>query len=115
MEHSFGTNPRNIRRRDRKTLHERYTTRDVTKALADALSNITTKEIADASGSSLRAAENAKSGINAMCLAHFFNACQAIPELKAMAMEMMGCETVVDPNRERALAMLVNSFVRSGA
>lgn len=113
MRHSFGTNPRNFHRGDRRTLPVRHSTRDVTRALSDALANVTTKEIADASGSSLRAAENAKSGINAMCLAHFLNACREIPELKAMAMEFMGCEPV-NPDRERALAMLVNSYVQRG-
>lgn len=72
------------------------------------------KEIADATGSSVRAAENAKQGMNAMRLAHFLNACREIPELRAMAMEMMGCDTEVNPDRERAIAMLINSYSRRG-
>jgi hypothetical protein len=106
---------RNFHRGDRRTITERHTTRDVTDALSDALANVSAKEIADASGSSLRAAENAKGGINAMSLAHFLNACQTIPELKAMALKFIGHEETINPDRERALAMLVNSYARSGA
>jgi hypothetical protein len=113
MRYSYGANPRNFRRQDRRILRERISTREVTVALSSALANVSTKEIADASGSSLRAAENAKGGVNAMCLAHFFNACQQIPELKAMAMSMMGVEPI-NPDRERAMALLVNSYVQQG-
>jgi hypothetical protein len=95
-------------------MRERFSTRDVTHALADVLSDFHAKEIAEASGSSVRAAENAKQGMNAMSLAHFLNACREIPELKAMAMSMMGVEPI-NPDRERAMALLVNSYVRGGA
>ena len=94
-----------------RTLHQRYSTRDVTHAVSDVLGDFHAKEIAEASGSSVRAAENAKQGMNAMSLAHFLNACREIPELRAMAMQMMGCEIEANPERERALAMLVNSYV----
>lgn len=103
---------RNFQRRDSRTLQQHYSTRDVTEAVSGVLTDFQAKEIAEASGSSVRAAENAKQGMNAMSLAHFLNACREIPELRAMAMKMMGCETVIDPDRERALAMLVASYVR---
>lgn len=114
MQISLDSPRRNFQRRHGRTLTERYSTREVTRRLADTLAPFQAKEIAEASGSSVRAAENAKQGMNAMSLAHFLNACREIPELKAMAMELMGCDTVIDPDRERALAMLANSFARSG-
>lgn len=113
MQSSSYSVRRNFRGRDPRTLPERISTRCVTDALAEVLAPFHAKEIAEASGSSVRAAENAKQGMNAMSLAHFLNACREIPELKAMALKMMGHEEEVNPERERALAMLVNSYVRS--
>lgn len=115
MGFSLGSANRNFRRARPRTIREHYSTRDVTHAVSDVLSDFHAKEIADASGSSVRAAENAKQGMNAMSLAHFLNACREIPELRALAMQMMGCDTVINPDRERALAMLVNSYVRENS
>jgi len=109
MRTSLETVSRKFRGRDGRTLQQRYSTRDVTRAVSDVLSDFHAKEIAEASGSSVRAAENAKQGMNAMSLAHFLNACREIPELRAMAMQMMGVDPI-NPDRERALAMLVNSY-----
>lgn len=103
---------RNFQRRNGRTFAVRYSTRCVTQALADTLAPFQAKQIAEASGSSVRAAENAKQGMNAMSLAHFLNACREIPELRALAMEMMGCETTVDPEFQRGISMLMNSFAR---
>lgn len=113
MAHSSGLARRNFQRRDTRTLQQHFSTRDVTHAVSDVLTDFHAKEIAEAAGSSVRAAENAKQGMNAMSLAHFLNACRAIPELRAMAMEMMGVEPI-NPDRERAMAMLVNSYVQGG-
>lgn len=112
MTISLDSRSRSFQRRSGRTFKERFSTRDVTHAVAAVLVDFQAKEIADATGSSVRAAENAKQGMNAMSLAHFLNACREIPELRAMAMQMMGCETTINPDRERALAMLVNSYVR---
>lgn len=111
MGTSLETARRNFQRRPSRTIRERFSTRDVTHAVSDVLSDFHAKEIAEASGSSVRAAENAKQGMNAMSLAHFLNACREIPELRAMAMEMMGVEPI-NPDRERALAMLANSYLQ---
>jgi len=112
MTISLESHNRNLQRHSRRTLKERLSTRDVTKAVSSVLTEFQAKEIAEATGSSVRAAENAKQGMNVMSLAHFLNACREIPELRAMAMQMMGCENSINPDRERALAMLVNSYVR---
>lgn len=113
MDTSLVSARRNFQRRQSRTLRERFSTRDVTHAVSDVLPDFHAKEIAEASGSSVRAAENAKQGMNAMSLAHFLNACREIPELRAMAMQMMGVEPS-NPDRERAIAMLVNSYVQRG-
>ena len=113
MDNSLVSANRNFQRRNGRTFTERFSTRDVTHAVSDVLSDFHAKEIAEASGSSVRAAENAKQGMNAMSLAHFLNACREIPELRAMAMQMMGVEPS-NPDRERAIAMLVNSYVQRG-
>lgn len=114
MGHSSYSTRRNFQRKDPRILQERISTRCVTNALAEVLAPFHAKEIAEASGSSVRAAENAKQGMNAMSLAHFLNACREIPELRAMALEFMGCEPI-NPDRECALAMLVQSYARGGA
>jgi hypothetical protein len=115
MRASLESGRRNFRAAPRKTIRERFSTRDVTHAVAEVLQDFSAKEIAEATGSSVRAAENAKQGMNAMSLAHFLNACREIPEMRAMAMQMMGCETTLNPERERALSMLVNSYLQMGA
>jgi len=112
MQNSAEPNSRNFQRRARRTFPERLSTRDVTTALSSVLSDFHAKDIADATGSSVRAAENAKQGMNAMSLAHFLNACRELPELRAMAMRMMGCETTVDPEFQRGITLLMNSFAR---
>lgn len=115
MKHSLEIVRRNFQRRDSRTLPERVSTRQLTQALSDALSPFHAKEIAEASGSSVRAAENAKQGMNAMSLAHFLNACRELPELRALAMELMGCETTIDPEFQRGMSMLMNSLARQQA
>jgi hypothetical protein len=111
-EISLEPNSRNFRGRSGKTFRERFSTRDVTRALSETLAPIPAKIIADATGSTVRAAENARQGLNAMSLAHFLNACREIPELRAMAMNLMGCETTIDPDFERGFALLQSSFAR---
>jgi len=111
MHNSRGTVPSNLRGVRNKNRH-RISTSNLSDWLKEHLRNMSAKEIADYSGCGVRAAENAKQGMNAMSLAHFLNACREIPELRAMAMQMMGCEHSINPDRERALAMLVNSYVR---
>lgn len=92
--------------------NERLDLREITQAVATTLSNVPAKEIADATGGSIRAAQNVREGLNAMSLAGFLNACRAFPELRALAMEMMGCEAETDPEFVKGLSLLVNSYVR---
>jgi hypothetical protein len=106
----------------RKTLGENVknttatlTTRYVTDRVSAVLLNFPAKVISKASTSSVRAAENVRQGMNGMSLAHFLNACRELPELKALAMELMRCETTVDPEFQRGISMLMNSFARQQA
>lgn len=99
---------RSSHRRDRRTLQERLSTRDVTKQISAALADVPAKELAEASGSSLRAAENAKQGIHAMSLAYFFNAAASNPELNALAMEWLG-KGKINPKMLRGALMILNA------
>lgn len=91
------------------------TTQEVTEAISDRLRNVPAKQIQDAQGGSIRAAENVKAGLNAMSLTNFINTCRAIPELRALAVEMLGCEAETDPEFVKGLSLLMNSFARKSA
>lgn len=75
---------------------ERYRTCDVAKGQADVLQSVygplksPAKSMAIETGLSERACRNQLTGINSMNLADFFNACQAIPELREWGAKMMG-------------------------
>lgn len=104
MEKTFGIYPRSFQsgaisgpRYGRGRVPARLTSGDVISAIAARLRPIPPKAIAGATGSSVRAAENVKAGLNAMSLTNFLNACRAIPELRALAMQLMGCEAETDP------------------
>ena len=92
--------------------NDRLDVREITQAVATTLSNVTAKELADATGGSIRAAQNVREGLNAMSLAGFLNACRSIPELRALAMEMMGCEAETDPEFVKGISLLMNSYAR---
>jgi hypothetical protein len=125
MEKPLGPTPRGVRsgvtrsfrRFDRRSLRDArlLTTREVTDAVATRLGAVPTKAIQTATGGSVRAAENVKAGLNAMSLTNFLNACRAIPELRALAMELMGCEGETDPEFVKGLSLLMNSFARRNA
>jgi hypothetical protein len=113
----YGEEPvRNVRRQNgkdlRRRLDEKLTVLEVTQAVAATLNNVAAKEIAYATGGSIRAAQNVREGLNAMSLTGFINACRAIPELRALAMDMMGCEAETDPEFVRGIALLMNSYSR---
>jgi hypothetical protein len=93
---------------------EKLTVKEVTEAVTGTLQAIEAKDIQEATGGSIRAAENARQGLNAMSLTNFVNACRAIPELRAVAMQLIGAEGNTDPEFHRALHHLVNSYVRRG-
>lgn len=92
--------------------NDRLDVREITAAVKDTLQAVPAKEIADATGGSIRAAQNVREGLNAMSLAGFLNACRSIPELRALAMEMMGCEAETDPEFVKGISLLMNSYTR---
>lgn len=96
----------------RRLPSDRLSTRDVTMAVSQTLFNTPAKEIADATGGSVRAAQNVREGLNSMSLTSFLNACRSIPELRALAMEMMGCEAETDPEFVAGITHLMNAYVR---
>ena len=99
----------------RRVVADRVSVEEVTKTVSGTLANFETKDIVEATGGSIRAAENVKQGLNAMSLTSFINACRAIPELRAVAMQMMGCEAETDPEFMRGLHHLINAYVRRDA
>jgi hypothetical protein len=90
----------------------KLTVKEVTETVTDTLQSIEAKDIQEATGGSIRAAENVRQGLNSMSLTNFINACRAIPELRAVAMQMMGCEAETDPEFIRGLHHLINAHVR---
>src|SRR5688572_15861041 len=105
---SHGTARRNLQGNSRRTFQlpmfrqvevglEKLTVKEVTEAVTETLKTIEAKDIQEATGGSIRAAENARQGLNAMSLTNFVNACRAIPELRAVAMQLIGAEGNADP------------------
>lgn len=109
--YSRGENGRSSLRFGHRTL-PRLTTQIVTEAIKERVAQIAAKEIQNATHTSIRAAENVKAGLNAMSLTNFLNACRAIPELRALALEMMGCEAETDPVFVKGLSMLIDAHTR---
>jgi hypothetical protein len=85
--------------------------RTLTEKLKEATQNIPAKVLARAAHCSVRTAENTKQGTTKLSLDHFLLAAREIPELRALALEAMGCDPI-NPDRERAIAMLVNTYVQ---
>lgn len=111
---------RNVQRNIGRNLRPRYGNdrldpREVTEAVTETLACVTTRQLADATGGSIRAAQNVREGLNAMSLTAFLNACRRIPELRALAMELMGCEAETDPEFVKGITLLMNSYVRKQA
>jgi hypothetical protein len=105
----FGTSLR------RRAPTERLDPREVTIAVSETLAPMSAKEIADATGGSVRAAQNVREGLNAMSLTGFLNACRQFPELRALAMEMMGCEAETDPEFVAGITKLMNAYARKAS
>ena len=91
---------------------EKISVKEVTETVTETLKDIPAKDIQEATGGSIRAAENVRQGLNTMSLTNFINACRAIPELRGVAMQMIGAEGNTDPEFHRALHHLINSYVR---
>lgn len=93
----------------------RLSTNEVQDGQAEVLSEIygplksAAKELARDAGTCERSARNHLSGANAMNLTDFFNACRAIPELKAWGAKMMGMEADHDPMFQAELAAFVRA------
>ena len=106
---------------------QRYRTIDVAKGQADVLQEVfgplksPAKTMALETGLSERACRNQLAGINSMNLADFFNACQAIPELREWGAKMMGlsgerrAQEISDGIREITLRIDTNGVRLGGA
>lgn len=107
---------RHFHARHNVNLPRRYSTREVTDGMASVLQARYGREkqpsvaLSDDSGVNERTARNHLSGAHCMKLTDFFNACQAIPELKAWGARMMGLTPSVHPAFERELNSLIQTY-----
>jgi hypothetical protein len=96
-------NSYNLPRNGNVVPREKFTTHCVAKAQAEVLQGIfgplksPAKQMSRETGLSERACRNQLAGLNSMNLADFFNACQAIPELRKWGAQMMGMLLDGDP------------------
>lgn len=93
----------------------RVSTHETTKGQADTLQSVygplkkPAEALATDAGTCTRSARNHLSGANAMNLTDFFNACRAIPELRAWGAKMMGMEADLDPRFQEDLAKFIRA------
>lgn len=93
----------------------RLSSHDVAQGQAEVLTEVygplksAAKELARDAGTCERSARNHLAGVNAMNLTDFFNACRAIPELKAWGAMVMGMETDLNPQFQHKLAEFVRA------
>lgn len=90
----------------------KFTPNKIAEKLAGTLAQFPAKTIAQATGGSVRSAENARQALHAMSLTHFFNAAQDLPEVRALALELLGVEGITDPEFHRGIHHLINAYVR---
>ena len=94
-------------------------TNEITSAIADTLRRAfaqerhVAKRLAREAGASERAARNWLEQKNAMTLAQFFTLARRMPELKALAAQILEIETALNPEVERGLARLMRSLQRN--
>lgn len=81
--------------------------------VAEALRRNPAKQIARQINASPRTVEGWRGRKVAPSLAHFLNACQAVPELKAAMRQLLAMEGDADPEFQRALADLVRAAQRA--
>lgn len=111
--------PRNVRSfRDRK-MTAAVSTYEVTSAITDTIRRAfgnernVAKRLAREAGASERAAKNWLEQKNAMTLAQFFTLARRMPELKALAAQILEIETALNPEVERDLARLMRTLQRN--
>lgn len=98
----------------------RVSTNEVTLGQAEVLKEVygplksAAKELANDAGTCERSARNHLAAQNAMNLTDFFNACRAIPELRAWGAKMMGLEADLDPRFQEDLAKFVRAVQQRG-
>jgi hypothetical protein len=94
----------NLPRNGKVLPREKYASGDVAKGQGEVLQALygplksPAKQMQRETGISERACRNQIAGLNSMNLTDFFNACRAIPELRAWGAQMMGMLLEGDPN-----------------
>lgn len=116
---SHGNPPRNVRPQEGKAVSAAVSTFDVTTAISDAMKRAfgnernVAKRIAREAGSSERAAKNWLERKNAMTLAQFFTLARRVPELKALAADLLELQPDVDPEFMRDFTRAMQTFQRA--
>lgn len=93
----------------------RVSTSEVIQGQADVLQSVynplkkPAQQLSADAGTCERAARNHLAAQNAMNLTDFFNACRAIPELRAWGAKMMGMEADMDPRFQEDLAKFIRA------
>ncbi len=111
--------PRNVRSFPDREMTTAVSTYEVTSAISDTIRRAfghernVAKRLAREAGASERAAKNWLEQKNAMTLAQFFTLARRMPELKALAAEILEIETAINPEVERDLARLMRTLQRN--
>lgn len=93
---------------------------EVTDAIAETLRDVyrnerhAPKRLAEEAGSSVRAAENWLERRNAMSLSQFITLARRMPEMRALACQLIGIETAVNPEFEANLRTLMTTAAEKG-
>lgn len=116
---SQGITPRNIRSSGDRAMTTAISTYEVTSAITETIRRAfgnernVAKRLAREAGASERAAKNWLEQKNAMTLAQFFTLARRMPELKALAAQILEIETTLNPEVERDLARLMRTLQRN--
>lgn len=110
---------RNVRASSDRKMNTAISTYEVTSAITETIRRAfgnernVAKRLAREAGASERAAKNWLEQKNAMTLAQFFTLARRMPELKALAAQILEIETTLNPEVERDLARLMRTLQRN--
>lgn len=116
---SQGILHRNVRSFLDRKMTTAISTYEVTSAITETIRRAfgnernVAKRLAREAGASERAAKNWLEQKNAMTLAQFFTLARRMPELKALAAQILEIDTAMNPEIERDLARLMRTLQRN--
>lgn len=89
---TYGVNqmPNSTSRTGQTFREQKLTNRALAERTSAVIYELSAKKFAKAADCSVHTAKNAKRGFHSLSAAHFFNAARNIPELHALALELLG-------------------------